>query len=402
MARQHRRLIYWFLGTLAALIVTAMVAVWWFIDPERLRVRIEAEATAALGRSVRLHAPLHFKPGWRIAIAGGAGEVGNAPGFGTEPLARWTGVELGIALRPLLRREVQVDRVVVDGLVLDLQRDAAGRVNWELPGLQAADGDPGGADPANAQAGEAGSFSIDAVALRAAAVRFRDATTGADWRVQQLDLAVELPADLAASPLQFGDVVLAARLSGGPLPAAGVPLQIEAPLVELALPAVSLPRFAVQWAEARIEGSVDAVAGDVPAVNGHIKARAPSLRALLASAGITPPPMNDPGTLGAFSLETTLRYAEGAAGLTALTLQLDETRLTGSASLPSLSPLALRFDLAADRMDVDRYLAPDAPDDEPFELPLAQLQALDAKGVLRIDAATVAGAAAKQVRIDVE
>jgi hypothetical protein len=56
----------------------------------------------------------------------------------------------------------------------------------------------------------------------------------------------------------------------------------------------------------------------------------------------------------------------------------------------------------ADRIDLDRYREPADVKGDPLELPLAWLKQLDAVGSLGIRQATVAGAAAKEVRIDVE
>ena len=70
--------------------------------------------------------------------------------------------------------------------------------------------------------------------------------------------------------------------------------------------------------------------------------------------------------------------------------------------LPTLSPLSVRFDLAADQVEVDRYLTPEDEPGTPLQLPLAQLKALDAKGALTIRRATLAGAAAREMRIDVD
>ena len=66
--------------------------------------------------------------------------------------------------------------------------------------------------------------------------------------------------------------------------------------------------------------------------------------------------------------------------MTDLQAKLDDTALSGTVSIDSFSPLALRFDLAGDDIDLDRYLEPADYEGKPLELPLAQLKALDAKG----------------------
>jgi hypothetical protein len=62
----------------------------------------------------------------------------------------------------------------------------------------------------------------------------------------------------------------------------------------------------------------------------------------------------------------------------------------------------VRFDLEGDTVALDRYLEPADYKGKPFELPLAQLKALNVQGVLRMKSASVMGAKATELRIDVE
>jgi hypothetical protein len=62
----------------------------------------------------------------------------------------------------------------------------------------------------------------------------------------------------------------------------------------------------------------------------------------------------------------------------------------------------MRFDFSGDSIDFDRYLEPADYKGKPFELPLAQLKALNVQGVLKMKSATVKGAKATELRIDVE
>src|SRR5262245_33868614 len=126
MARHTRRLILWITGSVLALAVLALLAVavlLFTIDPDVFRPRIEAAATRALGRQVRLSGGLRWRLGWQVYVESRGGQIANAPGFGAEPFARWQALRLGVAVRPLLQRQLRVDRIVVDGLELNLQRD---------------------------------------------------------------------------------------------------------------------------------------------------------------------------------------------------------------------------------------------------------------------------------------
>jgi AsmA protein len=395
MARSVRRLTRWLLAGFAALVLLLLLAVtglWLFFDVDRLRGRIEANVSQTIGRPLHFTGPLRWQRGLRLAISSEGGEVANAPGFDAEPFAHWQRISLGVALWPLLHKQVLIDRVVIDGLALHLQRDAAGRDNWQFAPRT----------PASADAAASTTLRVGAVVLRDARVRIQDATTGADWRAESMAVSARLPADLAAADRRFADVRFAARLSGGQLPTAGVQAAFEAAALHVSSDVIELPAFAAQWADASLTGSITAKPGEPWSAQGSLALRAPSLRTLVATVGSLLPSTADPKAFGPISLSSRLAYGSAGLDLSALDLQLDDTRMTGNAALPTLQPPALRFDLAADRMVIDRYLEPDDAVREPFTLPLAGLKALDARGVLRIERATLAGATARKVRIDVE
>jgi len=173
------------------------------------------------------------------------------------------------------------------------------------------------------------------------------------------------------------------------------------PQLHLSPGVVRIPGFTLLWAGATLQGEVAAQTGPQD-VTARLALDAPSLRALLATAQIKPPPMRDAATLGALQVKTSLHLAAGAISLDGLSIHLDDTLVTGSIQVPALQPLSLRFTLAADRVNLDRYREPADLQGSPLELPLAWLRQLDAQGTLRIREAVVAGAAAREVRIDVE
>jgi AsmA protein len=162
------------------------------------------------------------------------------------------------------------------------------------------------------------------------------------------------------------------------------------------------PEWRMTWDEASLGGAIDATAGDVPAIAGRLRVQAPSLRRLLRSVSIDAPATRDSAALGPVVLGTDFRSEQGSLELTRLELNLDSTRVDGAVRFAAFAPLSVRFDLVADALDFDRYLTPQDQPGTPLTLPLAQLQALDAKGVLVVQRATMAGAAARGMRIDVD
>jgi AsmA protein len=394
MARHIRRLILWTTAGLLSLAVLAALAIAllvWGIDPDVHRARIERAASAALGRRVELTGALRWRPGLEFGIESLGGRIANAEGFGEQPLASWQALRFGVALRPLLHNRLEIERVEIHGLRLNLARGANG-VNWSLPASAPAQSDPQLA------------LAIGSIRLRDVAVVFSDADSSRAWSAVGLELDVKLPARLQAPELVFSDLSMRALISGPPLQQAGVAVRLQLPRLQLdqAPQRLRLPEWRLIWDDANLDGTLDATSGAAPVVEGRLRVQAPSLRRLLRSVSIDAPATRDAAALGPLRLDTHFRSTQGGLGLTQLQLALDSTRVDGVVNFDRLAPLSMRFDLSADTVDLDRYLSPQDQPGKPLTLPLAQLRALDAKGVMVVRRATMAGAAARGMRIDVD
>jgi AsmA protein len=408
------------LVTLAGLLLAALAAVlvitrW--VDPNVFKPRIVAALAAATGRPVTLPGDLELEWYPWLALRTGAGTLGNPAQFPGPPLLRWREAHLGARLLPLLRREFQLDRVQLDGVELQLRRDASGRSNWE--GL--ADTAPGGA------ASGAPPVRLAGVDLREARVLFSDATDGTEIAVEALDLTtgpwasdsrepltIEAAFDLrvgrprllgqarlqtavttgegAAATLALARTTLAARLHLPGFAAAGVPVKLELPGASLDLErtAYRVPALQLEVGAARF-GLRD-IAYDHPdeasAAGGASFALAPtSLRGLLVALGLGAPATTDPRALESFALDGRVAFADDRLQVEPLTIVLDDTRLIGRVQRGG-APALLEFTLAGNTMNLDRYLEPEEAASEPFEFPAEALGALRARGTLSFDTAT--------------
>ncbi len=172
------------LGVLAVIAIAVPLVASLVIDPNDYRDQIARAVEERTGRSLRLDGDLRltFYP-W-LGVESGPLELGNAPGFGEQPFARLESARVRVRLLPLLRRELEMDTVSLEGLELNLARDASGRGNWEdLAG--AAGGTAGGGNngsPALA------ALAIGGVELRDAALSWNDERGGQRIRVSGLEL----------------------------------------------------------------------------------------------------------------------------------------------------------------------------------------------------------------------
>ena len=161
----------------------------------------------------------------------------------------------------------------------------------------------------------------------------------------------------------------------------------------------------IQAAGLRIDSPLEAKQIiDDPQAHGRLTVAEFSPRRLARDANIELPETSDPEVLTRAALSLAFAASPQALAVTDLALLADDTHLTGKASLRDFENPAIRYDLAVDAIDVDRYLPPpseDAPPPAPVPagaaveaagLPLEPRPALDVDGHLSIDELKAANA----------
>ncbi|MCC6172203.1 MAG: AsmA family protein [Gammaproteobacteria bacterium] len=400
-------------GLVALLLVGALAITQW-VDADVFRPRIVAALSQATGRPVRLQEGLEL--GWYpwLALRTGPGEIGNPPGIDGEPLLRWREARIGARLLPLLRGELQLDRLRLVGARMALQRTADGRDNWS--GLAEAGGEGGaplrlaGLDLEDAElrftdAVDGTTLTLDALQLAtgpwtsgqtepvAIEARF-GLSLGAARRLEGARLATRLALPSGeALTIALGPTTFAARGLAAGLAAGGVPFSVTLPGATLDLDAgagrMAQLELAVGEARLTLRGLRYDQPGDSPPAVEFGFALAPtSLRTLLGTLGVEAPVTTDPRALESFASEGRVALRDGMLRVEPFSLVLDDTRLTGTIVHGGEPPLA-EFTLAGDAMDVDRYLEPEGTPGEPFHFPGEALGALRARGTLTLERASL-------------
>lgn len=405
-------------GGIVALFVVVLLCVWLFVNPNAFKGRIAQEVKAATGRELSLTGNIKLSVFPWIALELGPASLGNPPGFGTEPFVAVEHVALRVKLMPLLRGELEVGRLEVDGMDLRLKKNAQGKGNWEDFGKKS------GPEPTRGSDQVSGGFrELAGVLIKDSRISYEaDVLSGLNLDIGRVAMKTPVPVKLnfrldrgAESPsLSFAGALnatldpekkhyrLEALSLNGEISHKGdsrpVEWRFDAPLVETDLGAQTLKAasFTVQYAQARLSGSL---AGekiiDAPALSGSLRLDPLVLREFLPRLGVEVPKTRDPKVLARLTASTGFAYADNAVRLSGLTAEMDDSKFTGDAAITHLDSMALSFDLALDQIDLDRYLSPDdsasKPDDKPVELPSEKLKALDANGRFSIGRARVAG-----------
>jgi AsmA protein len=199
---------------------------------------------------------------------------------------------------------------------------------------------------------------------------------------------------------------LALDLEGENVPGGRVRLELQTPSLAGALAAqtLSAENLRIETGDLKLRASVSGTRiFEEPQLAGHLTFDSFSPRRLLEAAGQRVDA--EPAALARADLSAQYRLSATALRLHNVNLTLDDTNITGEIVLSDLARPRVRFDLAADRLELDRYTASSmigsAPGGGGFELSSDALSALDVEGVLRVAELTVRDLHASDVVLSV-
>ena len=417
------------IAAVVALLVVVTLGVSFLFDPNDYKDDIAAAVEQSTGRELGLAGDLELEIFPRLRIAIGAAQLSNAAGFGDAPFASIDGARLQLGLFPLLFGRIEIDEARLEGLVLNLARNAQGVDNWQdLTGSGET-----GAPPAEVEQGDADAAALDldvgAIVIADAEINWQDSTTGGEWQLGNFnmeaagfgpnqsfplstefalageDLEVTVAASMDAT-LQLAENVyrledLDVEINGeGPTwPGGQGEVSVSFGVFEADLDAesVSLEELALELLGISVNGSLEGreLFGDL-ALSGGIEIEAFDPQDILEVLEIELETADD-GVLSRVAATGQFVYDANQMMLQDVTLELDDSQMTGELGMRGD---ALTYDLQIDEINLDRYLPPAAQDagdtadegslDE-VDLPLDVLAALEASGRFGIGQAQFVG-----------
>lgn len=377
------RIVKVLLGTVAVLVVLLIGAVAFIastFDPNEYKGLATDAFTARTGRTLAIEEDLRLTYFPWLAIETGGVTIGNAAAFGERPFATARHVAARVKLMPLLSRRVEIGTVVLDGLTLNLARDAELRGNWEDFRESS---EPA---PASQPSGEEGGLSVDSLAIEGVRITdgnvyWHENTNELRYSVTGLSLttggigsgepvAFEAALNLADETSGRKAVVEASAVVAADASGSVTATDFEAAVTVDAgggAPARSLEATASRIAFARaaetlaVEGLVTEAAGaraawqlsgstllTNAALQGNVAIEAPQLATVLEQLQVALPASLDARQLGALSMSTQFAFQQDpqTLRLTQLDAEVLGARIRGEASLTAGSEVAGRIAVA--------------------------------------------------------
>ena len=318
----------------------------------------------------------------------------------TKPFADLQMLGLSVRVLPLLRKEVQMSDVRVEGLNLRLTRDKDGHGNWQdigqpAPASASAQTPPASTQPAPQAKTDASSqpikLDIDSLTVNNARVEYNDERNGQQFSAESIQLstgpiheATSTPVKLTAflgtnKPVmrvktevdgklrfdrvlkryQFEDMKMVGEASGEPLQGKTMTYAVQGQiLVDLAANVAEWSGLKVSANQLRALGELKASNLDsTPQISGGLSIAQLNLATFLDSIGHTLPQMA-PGSLSKVELVSRLSGSPTSLAFDELNLKVDDSTFTGRIAIDDFARQALRVQLKGDTFDADRYLPP--------------------------------------------
>ncbi len=382
------------IGAIVLLAMLAVVVVVALFDPNDYKKVVTDAFQARTGRTLAIDQDLKLSFFPWLAVETGGITIGNAAGFGEGangaaplPFATIERAAARVKLMPLLDRHVEIGTVELDGLTLNLARDAALHGNWQdladAASRRGAEPDPsarqGQPTPPGAAAATPQSFALEGVRVRRGTLYWRENTTQLRYTASNLDLSTgaiggggpvpvdlsldlhdeasgralaakasartELDAPAGAVTLHGLDATLELAAQNG-VPARTLIAKAESVAFDATRGTLAVDGLETETAGVRATGRLTASKlADSPEIEGSVQVADAPVAGAFAALGLSAPPGVTPEQLGRTTLAAQFTFATAprAIAVRGVDAQLLGMHVTGEGTLKGENELAGRI-----------------------------------------------------------
>jgi AsmA protein len=392
MAKLLRGLLY-LVGILVILVVIAVVVIPLVVDPNDYRDKITQVVEEKTGRKLEIKGDLGLSVFPWLALEIGSTTLSNAQGFSAENFAAVENVQVRVKLLPLLRKKVEMDKIVLNGLSLNLEKNKAGQTNWDDLSAGSEKTEEATVEETASTGSPISELSIGGVEITDASVIWDDRSSDVKYTIAPFSLKtgainpgkpVSIDMDMqlvggapvmkggvafdgvvnlseSMQQIQLKDVVLDVDLTGESLPGGQLKAALKtAANLDLEAQTLSTSQLILSTLGVVLEGDLAGqnIMEDGRIISGNFRLQPFSPKELLQTLDQAAPETSDPAALSKADASWALKLESDKLALSDFLLHLDDTTVQGNLNVAQFSKPAIRFDLSVDSIDADRYLAP--------------------------------------------
>ena len=379
-------------GSILVLLIVAVVLVSIFVNPNDYKGLISKEVKAQTGRELTFDGDisLTFFP-W-LGVQLGPLSLSNAPGFGEKPFVKIEGAKISARILPLFLLKLEMDTIYLNGLTLNLERDAAGKTNWaDLTKTKPEEGKKQAEKPSGQEI-PLRDLYIGGVQIKNALVVWDDKKDNVHYALKKIDLktgriqldkpivfdlsfiAESAKDALAISPrlkgtafLDLGHNVysidnlrLITIARGNKLPGKEIEAALSANVkADLNNQTFDMDNMAIEAMDLKAKGTLAAknIFKEVE-FSGNLNLEQFSIRDLMKKLGQTVPDTADKSVLTKTTASLAFSGTPSMFNLKDMVVHLDDSRIRGEAVVKDFQNPSLHLALNLDKISLDRYLPP--------------------------------------------
>lgn len=396
--RKAIKIIAGLIGLLIILAIAAVVCLVTFVNPNDFKDQISTKVAAYTGRELTINGEIKWSFFPWLGMQLNQVSLSNAKGFGTQPFAHIDHADVKVQLVPLLSGQVKIGKLGLDGLQLNLMKNAQGVTNWQDLTAQAKsqaanDNDPpaDASTKSNNKASRNLKFAIEGIDISNSNISWQNQQNGQNINITkfamttgQLSLAKPFPlsmqfninsnqpslngdfnlksdvtGDLANQTYSLKDLKLTSTLNNKSYANGKLGINLLGNVnVDLTKQTLIVDSLDAKIANLQVQGDLQGqqILSNLQ-LQGHIKIPSFNLKQLMAALGHPLPARKDQNAFNLVSASGNLQATTNSFRLSQLTAQLDSTQITGSLAVTDFSKKALAFDANIDQINVDNYLA---------------------------------------------
>ncbi len=343
--------------SLVVIVIAGLLIAPAFIDIQDYKPEVEKFISEKTGRpfAVGDDLSLSFFPWAGVSLSNL--QLGNTAEFAEKDFITVKSFEVRVKLLPLISKDVQIKRFILNEPHIVLVKNKDGRVNWSQPdmakGKSAAEKPMEKSPSTTAETGlPIKNLTVGDFSIKNGSLDWIDHTAGVHKKITALnmslrDVSFERPVKLSFS----------ARLDNQPLSLEGTIGPIGKDFKQATIP-LDLDLKALTELALKLNGSLKNP-GSNPSFDLAVDIKAFSPRKLLAALGRDFPVVTaDPKALDQVALKANLKGNQTKVSISNGILNLDESKLNFTIEASDFSKPNLAFEINLDRINLDRYLPP--------------------------------------------
>ncbi|HEY8096229.1 MAG TPA: AsmA family protein, partial [Methylobacter sp.] len=383
------------IGAMVLLLAAAVCILPFIIDPNDFKPDIAAAVKDKTGRELVLDGDLKLSLFPWIGISTGKLVLSNAPGFQDQPFATLEESDIKVLLLPLLSKKIEVSRMALKGLTLNLAKSKQGVANWSdladskrmppAPTVGVGTQDQQPMLPATPAA-----FTIGGIAIENARINWDDLQAEQHIEIKDLSLntdkfSFDQPVDIAAfltilnssaNTIQAVNInteltvneqldIFALRhcdlqviTSGETVPGKSIATALTVADVALDMnqQTAKINGLQLKLGDATLTAEMTGTSiKDKPSFQGPIAIAQFSPAKVMQQLAIAAPAMQDANALSKLSINFDLAATADSANLQNLAILLDDSKIKGTVDIKDFDQPAVSFNMDIDAVDADRY-----------------------------------------------